>query len=245
MKRSGEDTGVTVEFGTVLGYTKIVQKRKEVQKVQGGSKIQALSQGYKNGNQARVIINDKDVIKAGRGFNLVVLAGKDHEVIHAKTYDTYANGGAADAMAKVIGSVPMGSVIVAVVRDEGSRRLSQGAKDAFKQMGAKDIDKLGFREGYIFMGVKGSRQHLEKKGKSVQTGMILGYSRVTKREKHTRTITQTKSYKRSVRRVYRRVIKETRNGVTRTRIVTRVQRRTVSCKRTRKVQKTTWKVSSS
>merc|ERR1712167_36091 len=189
--------------------TKIVQRRRTVQKVQGGSKIQALSQGYKHGNVARILINDKDVIKGGRGFNLVVLAGKDHEVIHAKTYDTYGNGGAADAMAKLIGSVPMGSVIIAAVRDEGSRRLSQSAKDAFKQMGAKEIDKLGFREGYIFMGVKGSRQHLEKKGHSVQTGMILGYSRVTKREKHTRIITQTKPYKKTIRRVFRRVIRET------------------------------------
>merc|ERR1712167_205854 len=84
LRRSGEDTGATVEFGTVMGYTKIVQRRRTVQKVQGGSKIQALSQGYKHGNVARILINDKDVIKGGRGFNLVVLAGKDHEVIHAK-----------------------------------------------------------------------------------------------------------------------------------------------------------------
>jgi hypothetical protein len=30
MKRSGEDTGVSVEFGTVLSYTKIVRKEKTV-----------------------------------------------------------------------------------------------------------------------------------------------------------------------------------------------------------------------
>lgn len=75
--------GVQVEFGTVLGYTKVVQKRKTVQKVEGGSKIQALSQGYKHGNKARIIVNDKDVLeKAGRGFNVIVLAGRNHEIIH-------------------------------------------------------------------------------------------------------------------------------------------------------------------
>lgn len=36
---SGEDVGVTVEMGTVLGYTKVVRKRSEVQTVEGGSKF--------------------------------------------------------------------------------------------------------------------------------------------------------------------------------------------------------------
>lgn len=39
MKKSGEDTGVTVEFATVLSYTKTVKKRTVVEKVTGGSKI--------------------------------------------------------------------------------------------------------------------------------------------------------------------------------------------------------------
>jgi len=43
MRRSGEDTGVTIEMGTVLSYTKVVKKASTVQKVEGGSKIQALS----------------------------------------------------------------------------------------------------------------------------------------------------------------------------------------------------------
>jgi hypothetical protein len=76
MKKSGEDTGVTVEFGTVLSFTKVVKKAKTVQKVSGGSKIQALSQGLNNGNNARIVVNDKDVLEeAGRGFNVVALAG--------------------------------------------------------------------------------------------------------------------------------------------------------------------------
>jgi hypothetical protein len=43
MKRSGEEAGITVEMGTVLSYTKVVKKEKTIQKVEGGSKIQALS----------------------------------------------------------------------------------------------------------------------------------------------------------------------------------------------------------
>lgn len=97
MRRSGEDTGVTVEMGTVLSYTKVVKKRKTVQKVEGGSKIQALSQGFVNGNSARIIVNDEDILeKAGRGMNVIVLAGKNHEEIHTKTYDTCGSSKASD-----------------------------------------------------------------------------------------------------------------------------------------------------
>jgi len=149
-------------------------------------------------------------------------------------------------MVKDLATVPVGSVIIAAVRDEGSRRLTKEAKDIFTSMGAKEINNLAYRVGYVFMGVKGSKSHIEKRGYSVNTGMILGYSRVTKREKHTKIITQTKSYKKSIRRVMRHVIRQRLpGGGIRTKVVTRVSRRTVTCKRTRKIKKTYYKVSSS
>jgi len=87
------------------------------------------------------------------------------------------------------------------------------------------------------MGVKGTKSHIEKRGDGASAGMVLGYSRVTKRVKKTKTITQSKSYKRTISRVYKKTIKETKNGVTRTRTVTRVQKRTVTCHRSRKIHK--------
>jgi len=85
--------------------------------------------------------------------------------------------------------------------------------------------------------MKGSKQHLEKTGGSVNAGMILGYSRVTKRTRtrHTKTMTQTHQYKKTITRVYRQKIVTVKNGVRSTRVVTRVKRRTVTC--TRKVRK--------
>jgi hypothetical protein len=44
------------------------------------------------GSNARVVVNGKDVLeKPGRGFNVVVLAGVNHEVMMAKSYDTFGN----------------------------------------------------------------------------------------------------------------------------------------------------------
>lgn len=39
MKKGVDQTGKTAGFGTILSYVKQVEKKKEVQKVSGGSKI--------------------------------------------------------------------------------------------------------------------------------------------------------------------------------------------------------------
>lgn len=224
-----------------MSYTKTVVKRKEVQKVEGGSKIQALSAGFKHGNTARIVVNDKDVLeKAGRGMNIVVLAGQNHEVMFSHTYDTFASAKASEQIVEDEAAVPVGSVIIVACKDECSRKLSQGVKDILIAMGAKEINQLGYRQGYIFMGIKGTKSHLEKRGNSVNAGMVLGYSRVkrTKKTKTTKTYTQTKSYKRTITRVVKKKITEVRNGVKTTRVITRVQKRTVTCKRSRKMTKT-------
>jgi hypothetical protein len=92
MKRSGENTGATVEFGTVLSFTKVVKKAKTVQKVEGGSKISAHSSGFVSGNKATIMVNDKNILeKPNRGINVAVLAGQNHEPIFVKTYDTFGS----------------------------------------------------------------------------------------------------------------------------------------------------------
>jgi hypothetical protein len=98
------------------------------------------------------------------------------------------------------------------------------------------------RNGYLFIGVKGSRSHIEKLGNSVNAGLVLGYSRVTRRERTRKTVTQTRSYTRTIRRVIRQKRVEIVNGVRRTSIVTRVVKKTVRCRssstRTRTTSKT-------
>jgi hypothetical protein len=111
----------------------------------------------------------------------------------------------------------------------------------FNKYGSKEINQLGKGEGFLFIGIKGSTSHLERRGAQVSGGLVLGYSRVTKREKKTQTITQTKSYKRTITRVFKKTITETKNGVTKTRVVTRVQKRTVTCKRSRTIKKSSTK----
>lgn len=112
-------------------------------------------------------------------------------------------------------------------------------------MGSKEVLNLGFRDAWLFMGIKGTKSHMEKRGKDVNGGLILGYSRVTKRTrtKTVRRTTQTKSYTRTITKVVRKKVTEVKNGVKTTRIITRTLRRKVTCRssRTTKSVKTTSK----
>lgn len=57
-------------------------------------------------------------------MNVVVLAGRNHEVISSNTYDTFAGKKHSEQMVSDLATVPVGSVIIVAVKDEASRKLS-------------------------------------------------------------------------------------------------------------------------
>ena len=82
MKKGIDKIGSKVNLGAVFSYVKTVKKVKRVQKVEGGSKIEAVSAGTKNGNTAAVKINGKSILtNLQMGINVVVLEGSNHEVL--------------------------------------------------------------------------------------------------------------------------------------------------------------------
>jgi hypothetical protein len=90
-----------VGTGAILGYAKKVKHTKKVTKITGGSKIEVHSAGFKDGNFAKVLVNEKEVFtnkEAGRGINIVALDFETHKVIFKGKYDTYADAGASDKL---------------------------------------------------------------------------------------------------------------------------------------------------
>ena len=52
-------------------------------------------------------------------------------------------------------SYPKGYLVLAACKDECSTNLSLKAKEWFKSMGSTDIEVVGYRCGYAFIGVVG------------------------------------------------------------------------------------------
>jgi hypothetical protein len=72
-----------------------------------------------------------------------------------KTYDTWGSADQSKAFLADSKKVQSGSVVIAVVKDDASRELTQEAKNLFIKMGSEEINNLGNKEGWGFVGVAG------------------------------------------------------------------------------------------
>jgi hypothetical protein len=61
-------------------------------------------------------------------------------------------------------ALPDGSVILAAVKDEATYKLSKDVKKLFGELGSNSIKNLKDREGWAFIGVKGLKKMVEKRG---------------------------------------------------------------------------------
>jgi hypothetical protein len=102
-----------------------------VTKVTGGSKISVESAGFTTGNYARIQVNDKDVLaknEAKRGLNMVALDFVTHKVNFKKTYDTYSDISASNALIEDFEKLPAYSIVIIAVKDEASKRFEKKAR---------------------------------------------------------------------------------------------------------------------
>jgi hypothetical protein len=91
-------------------------------------------------------------------------------------------------MKKDFQALPKGTVIIAAVKDDGSKRLKYSAKRMFMNMGSKKIWKLGYKKGWAFLGVKGMKQGVEQYGKSAEFGVVMGYVKIEKKVKRVQKV---------------------------------------------------------
>jgi len=119
-----------------------------------------------------------------RGINVVALDSGNHDILLSRSYDTFANDNASDDLVADLKGIRRGSIIIAAVKDEASKKLNDDVKAIFSKWGSKEINSLGYRDGWAFIGVKGQQMGNEKRGKFNEMGLILGYA---KRVKRTRT----------------------------------------------------------
>jgi len=123
---------------------------------------------------------------AKRGLNVVALEPFKHEIVLNESYDTFGDSNASKKFVKQFKKLPTGAVVIIGVKDEASKKLSGDAKAVIAALGSSEIESLGFRQGFAFIGVKGQKKYLEKRGEAVGTGAILSYATV-ERKRETRS----------------------------------------------------------
>ncbi len=119
------------------------------------SRIEVRSAGYADGDYAYFLREGQVVSTGTRGINLWYLDPVDGRVVEQKKFDTYASSEQSDSMAVWIQRLPVGALVVASIRDEGSVKLTESARLALENLGSSRIRELGVRDSWAMIGEKG------------------------------------------------------------------------------------------
>jgi hypothetical protein len=123
--------------------------------VRSPGELRAVSAGQPFGHLGSIRLNDVELAKQGRGYNLVALDGSGR-VVDSVFFDTFFRPEAAGELAAWIAALPPGTVVAGAARDEASGRLSLEAVQALGALGVTGDLRGRFRESHAFIGVTGA-----------------------------------------------------------------------------------------
>lgn len=134
----------------------------------GTTKVVVVSAGHDSGDIADFFLDDELVPIIGpegrRGLNVVILDPGTTRIVSARSYDVWGDPEAqSGALARDLGALPRGHVVLAALKDSGMEHLGEGALEALASVGASLKDPLGFRESYALIGVKGGSALAERR----------------------------------------------------------------------------------
>jgi Interleukin-like EMT inducer len=113
------------------------------------------SGGLRAGYQASVLVNVVEHAQNLRGYNVVAIHSTSGEVLWSDRFDTHVSKDESRRLADAIDRVPRGAIVVAAVKDEGSRSLTDEAVAALGSIGAAEDIRGRYRVSHLVIGVKG------------------------------------------------------------------------------------------
>jgi len=162
-------------------------KKEKLAKPQGASKFVAQSAGEEYGLFSAILINDEQIVtdpndpeNGGRGFNIVAVESRTHNVLIKRVYDTSTKAADSRQLARDLYALPAGTIIMAAVKEDASQALTTRVQEFFSEQGSKEIFNLDYQDHFVFIGVKDQNKFTEKRGPGVGVGLILSFSAPTK-----------------------------------------------------------------
>lgn len=120
--------------------------------------LEVQSAGYEDGSRCYLIANFA-VVNAGihlRGHHIVALSPVTQAIIAGPRYfDTYASAAAADSLGAFIEALPLRTLVLAGIRDEGSVNMTERAYRALESLGSSKARQVGFRDSWAMIAQKG------------------------------------------------------------------------------------------
>lgn len=129
--------------------------------------LYAESAGYSDGNYARLIINSESPLTIGRGINMVIVDGRNGEIVTGRVFDLWEDAAAADSLAAVIARQPDGHYVLCAIKDEGSAKMNENGYRALESIGSALCRKTGSRDSWAIIGVKGAAPGSVPEGRQI------------------------------------------------------------------------------
>ncbi|NIR49848.1 T9SS type A sorting domain-containing protein [candidate division KSB1 bacterium] len=113
------------------------------------------SAGFDDGSFVRMLADFENFESKLRGYNLLVIRPETGDV-ETRNFDTFSSAEEANRLAEYLDSLPLGSVVLAGIADEGSSNMTEAAYQAFESVGSTLIRQVQFRDSWALIGWKGA-----------------------------------------------------------------------------------------
>jgi hypothetical protein len=118
--------------------------------------LRVVSGGKLHGDRASIKVNGVEHARNRRGYNVVALDPASGEVRWAELFDTFVSPRASRRLAATIRGLPMGTIVIAAVKDEASAQLTADAVEALRSVGASQDLRGHYGVAHLVIGVKGA-----------------------------------------------------------------------------------------
>ncbi|XP_057712359.1 protein FAM3C [Corythoichthys intestinalis] len=136
----------------------------------------------------KMCLEDKTIMSTvknnvGRGINIALVNGRTGEVYKTDSFDMWAGNVA--PLIQFLKGIEEGTVVMMASFDDPSTKLNDEARKLIADLGSSVINKLGFRDNWLFVGGKGIKtkspfeQHIKN---NAETNKFEGWPEVLEME---------------------------------------------------------------
>ncbi|MCH8957796.1 hypothetical protein IIA28_21150, partial [candidate division KSB1 bacterium] len=114
------------------------------------------SAGFNDGNHVLLIKNNEVLGQIFRGHLIAVFDQVSGDLLTIQSFDTYLDALNAEALAEFINNLSDGRIVLAAIKDEGSRAMTENAHLALESIGSAMTRQVGSRDSWALIGMKGA-----------------------------------------------------------------------------------------
>ncbi|KAM9272195.1 protein FAM3D [Cariama cristata] len=89
----------------------------------------------------------------GRGLNIALVNGTSGQLLKADTFDMYS--GDVNQLDTFLQEIKHGTIVLTASYDDAATKMNDKVRAHFVELGSSHVNKLGFRDNWVFLGAKG------------------------------------------------------------------------------------------